>query len=99
MTTATNLNLDPYVVAETFAEARRAELEKAAKAVIGDGQYFDANQLETFVGIRPSTWRYWASVGEGPASCKLGHRRRVWERGSVVKWLVERELACLAEKQ
>jgi len=54
--------------------------------------YLGAKQLEAMTGTRASTWRYWASVGEGPASFKLG-RRRVWKRSVVEKWLAQQEQA------
>ncbi len=40
-------------------------------------EFLDADELEEMTGTKASTWRYWATVGEGPASFKLG-RRRVW---------------------
>jgi predicted DNA-binding transcriptional regulator AlpA len=49
-----------------------------------------AEDLETLTGIPASTWRYWASVGQGPASFKLG-RRRVWRRAVVDEWLAGQE--------
>jgi prophage regulatory protein len=50
----------------------------------------DSKDLEQLYGTRASTWRYWASIGEGPASFKLG-RRRVWKRSVVEAWLAEQE--------
>jgi hypothetical protein len=86
----TNLSLDPVAVAEAIFGARRAELEKSARDVIGEREYFTANELEQLTGTRPSTWRWWASVGQGPESFSLG-RRRVWVRRSVIDWLIEQE--------
>ena len=43
-------------------------------------------------GTRASTWRYWASIGNGPASFKLG-RRRVWKKSDVLAWIAEQQAA------
>ncbi len=51
-----------------------------------------ALELETMTGTKASTWRYWASIGQGPPSFKLG-RRRVWKRSSVLAWLAEQGAA------
>ena len=51
-----------------------------------------ANQLEELTGTRASTWRYWAAIGAGPASFKVG-RRRVWRRSTVDQWLAKQEQA------
>lgn len=53
-------------------------------------KYLTAADLEQLTGTRQSTWRYWAHVGEGPPSMKLG-RRRVWERSKFEQWLAEQE--------
>jgi prophage regulatory protein len=53
-------------------------------------EYLDSEDLEKLTGTRASTWRYWASIGEGPASFKLG-RRRVWKRATIEEWLAEQE--------
>lgn len=53
-------------------------------------EYMTAPELEELTGTRASTWRYWASIGQGPASFKLG-RRRVWARRSVLAWLEAQE--------
>jgi predicted DNA-binding transcriptional regulator AlpA len=58
-----------------------------------DGEYLDSKQLETLTGTRASTWRYWASIGSGPASFKLG-RRRVWRRSVVLEWLAAQETSA-----
>lgn len=55
-----------------------------------DSEYVDSQDLETLTGTKASTWRYWASVGEGPPSFKLG-RRRVWKRADVLAWIAEQE--------
>lgn len=59
-----------------------------------DGELMDARQLQDWTGTRASTWRYWASIGEGPASFKIG-RRRVWKRSVVEAWLAEQEQKTL----
>nr|WP_244275539.1 helix-turn-helix domain-containing protein [Mycobacterium europaeum] len=46
--------------------------------------------MEGRTGIPASTWRYWASMGTGPHSFKIG-RRRVWRRTAVEAWLAEQE--------
>jgi prophage regulatory protein len=51
-------------------------------------EYLDSKQLEKLTGTKASTWRFWASIGQGPVSFKLG-RRRVWKRSTVEAWLAE----------
>ncbi len=53
-------------------------------------EYMTAPQLEALTGTPASTWRYWAHIGQGPASLKLG-RRRVWRRAVVQQWLADQE--------
>jgi hypothetical protein len=53
-------------------------------------EIFDASDLEGRTGTPASTWRYWASIGQGPVSYKLG-RRRVWDRVVVEQWLAEQQ--------
>jgi prophage regulatory protein len=55
-------------------------------------EYVNSNELEGLTGTPASTWRYWAMIGEGPASFKLG-RRRVWKRSAVLAWLESQEKA------
>lgn len=50
--------------------------------------YLDAVALERLTGTKASTWRYWAYLGTGPASFKIG-RRRVWRRDDVMAWIAE----------
>ena len=52
--------------------------------------YVGAVDLEKLTGTKASTWRYWASIGTGPASFKLG-RRRVWKKSDVVAWLAQQQ--------
>lgn len=51
-----------------------------------------APELEQMTGTPASTWRYWAHIGSGPVSFKLG-RRRVWRRSVVETWLRDQETA------
>ncbi|MEZ0363379.1 helix-turn-helix transcriptional regulator [Mycobacterium sp. pUA109] len=57
-----------------------------------NSEYLDSQDLESLTGTKASTWRYWAMIGEGPVSFKLG-RRRVWKRSTVLAWLESREKA------
>jgi prophage regulatory protein len=54
--------------------------------------YFTADDLERLTGTPKSTFRYWASVNQGPPSHRIG-RRRVWRRDAVMKWLADQERA------
>jgi prophage regulatory protein len=49
-----------------------------------------AEDLERLYCIPASTWRYWASVGQGPPSFLLG-RRRVWRLSVVAAWVAAQE--------
>jgi prophage regulatory protein len=60
-----------------------------------DTDFLDSGDLEELTGTKASTWRYWASIGAGPASFKLG-RRRVWKRAEVMRWIAEQEAAATA---
>ncbi len=53
-----------------------------------NNEYLTSTDLEEITGTKASTWRYWASIGAGPHSFKLG-RRRVWKRSVVEAWLAE----------
>jgi prophage regulatory protein len=53
-------------------------------------EFFSSTDLEKLTGTKASTWRYWASIGTGPASFSLG-RRRVWKKSIVLAWLAEQE--------
>ena len=61
-----------------------------------DRELVSAVDLEKLTGTRASTWRYWASIGTGPASFKLG-RRRVWKKSLVLAWLAEQETATVPD--
>ena len=52
----------------------------------------DSLALERLTGTKASTWRYWASIGIGPTSFKLG-RRRVWKKSHVLAWIAEQQAA------
>jgi predicted DNA-binding transcriptional regulator AlpA len=56
----------------------------------GDKELLGAKDLEALTGTKAGTWRYWANIGEGPASFKLG-RRRVWKKSVIEQWLAEQE--------
>jgi predicted DNA-binding transcriptional regulator AlpA len=62
------------------------------KDIIVESEYLDSLDLEKLTGTAASTWRYWATIGQGPASFKLG-RRRVWKRDVVLAWLEHQEAA------
>jgi prophage regulatory protein len=55
-----------------------------------DREILGAKELEALTGTKASTWRYWANIGQGPESFKLG-RRRVWKKSVVELWLAEQE--------
>lgn len=57
-----------------------------------DNEFLSSADLERLTGTRASTWRYWASIGQGPASFRLG-RRRVWPKVKALAWLAEQEAA------
>ncbi|MGY1867291.1 helix-turn-helix transcriptional regulator [Nocardia gipuzkoensis] len=53
--------------------------------------YLRAKDCEALTGIPASTWRWWAHIGSGPVSFKLGPRRRVWRKSVVLAWIAEQE--------
>jgi prophage regulatory protein len=57
-----------------------------------DSDFFSSTDLEKITGTKASTWRYWASIGSGPASFKLG-RRRVWRKSDVMAWIAQQQIA------
>jgi prophage regulatory protein len=73
------------------AAAEQRALEDSARAALPT-EYLTAPQLEQLTGTPASTWRYWAHIGSGPASFKLG-RRRVWKRSTVLAWIEAQETA------
>lgn len=56
----------------------------------GMSEYLTAAELEAKTGTPQATWRYWAHIGCGPPSFKIG-RRRVWKRAVVEAWLAQLE--------
>jgi prophage regulatory protein len=68
----------------------KRDLEADARAALSE--YLDSVDLEELTGTPASTWRYWAHIGSGPPSFKLG-RRRVWKRSTVMAWLEAQESA------
>ena len=60
-----------------------------------NNEYLSAVQLEQLTGTKASTWRYWASIGQGPPSFKLG-KRRVWKRSTALVWIAEQAAAATA---
>ncbi|MFE3002968.1 helix-turn-helix transcriptional regulator [Nocardia sp. NPDC059246] len=59
---------------------------------MNDDRYLQAKDCEELTGIPASTWRYWAHIGSGPVSFKLG-RRRVWRKSVILAWIAEQESA------
>jgi predicted DNA-binding transcriptional regulator AlpA len=55
-------------------------------------EFVGALDLEKLTGTKASTWRYWASIGIGPASFRLG-KRRVWKLADVEAWISDQEAA------
>jgi prophage regulatory protein len=55
-----------------------------------DREIVGALELEQLTGTKASTWRYWASIGEGPESFRIG-RRRVWRLSVVEEWIRKQE--------
>jgi prophage regulatory protein len=72
------------------AERRAVDEGDSTMSDHGDRELLGARDLEALTGTKASTWRYWASIGEGPASFKLG-RRRVWKKSTILEWLDEQE--------
>jgi prophage regulatory protein len=80
-------------IGTAVAEAERRALEDSARAAM-PAEYLTAPQLEQITGTPASTWRYWAHIGQGPQSFKLG-RRRLWKRSVVLAWLESLEAASV----
>ena len=64
--------------------------EANPEAQLAEPELLDSLDLERLTGTAASTWRYWAHIGTGPKSFKLG-RRRVWRKSEVLRWLDEQE--------
>lgn len=58
-----------------------------------DKEFLQAKDCEELTGIPAATWRYWAHIGQGPVSFKLG-RRRVWRMSSITAWIEAQETAA-----
>jgi prophage regulatory protein len=87
------------LVAASHAKRRAVDQGDSTKTDQGDSTKTDqgdrrillgTRDLEELTGTKASTWRYWASIGEGPESFLLG-RRRVWKKSIVLEWLAEQE--------
>ena len=78
-------------IGRAVAAAEQRVLQDSARAAM-PAEYLTAPQLEQLTGTPASTWRYWAHIGSGPASFKLG-RRRVWKKSTVLAWLESQEAA------
>ncbi|MBF4999340.1 DNA-binding protein [Nocardia sp. BSTN01] len=63
----------------------------------GQETYLRAKDCEALTGIPEATWRWWAHVGKGPASFKLGARRRVWRKSVILAWIAEQEAESLGD--
>jgi prophage regulatory protein len=77
---------------EGISDSDRLQAEAAARAALPTAGFLTAPLLEKLTGTPASTWRYWAHIGSGPASFKLG-RRRVWRLSTVMAWLEAQENA------
>ncbi|BCF84570.1 hypothetical protein RQCS_41150 [Rhodococcus qingshengii] len=63
-------------------------------AAVPDGdEFWQATQCQAATGVPKGTWLYWAHIGKGPASFKLG-RRRVWRKSVILAWIAEQEAAA-----
>ena len=88
------MDADNYrnAVVSASAEAQRNELAESARAALAHADYLGSLSFEKLTGIPASKWRYWASIGAGTASFKMG-RRRVWRKSAVLAWIAEQETA------
>jgi prophage regulatory protein len=94
---AIDKSIDQYINA-IRAELRAVDQEDSTKtdqgdstnAGRGDKELLGAKDLEALTGTMAGTWRYWANIGEGPGSFKLG-RRRVWKKSVIEQWLADQE--------
>jgi predicted DNA-binding transcriptional regulator AlpA len=77
---------------EGISDSDRLQAEAAARAALPTAGFLTAPQLEKLTGTPASTWRYWAHIGSGPPSFKIG-RRRVWRLSTVMAWLEAQENA------
>lgn len=59
-------------------------------------RFLQAKDCEAKTGIAAATWRWWAYMGTGPKSFKLGGRR-VWRESVIDEWIAEQEAATGGE--
>ncbi|MGW5572639.1 helix-turn-helix transcriptional regulator [Nocardia thailandica] len=59
---------------------------------MSNDRYLQAKDCAELTGIPAGTWRYWAHIGAGPTSFKLG-RRRVWRESAILAWIAAQEQA------
>lgn len=67
-------------------------------AVSADKDIVDAFDLEGLTGTKASTWRYWAHIGSGPPSFRLG-RRRVWRKSVALAWIADQEASAVRDSR
>lgn len=65
-------------------------MERVTPKAIGGDEFWQAKQCAAATGTPEATWRYWAHIGQGPVSFKLG-RRRVWRKSVVMAWIAAQE--------
>jgi hypothetical protein len=68
-------------------------LTKRLELIMQASEFMYANEVAAEQPVLESTLRYWASVGEGPKSFKVG-RRRVWRRSDVEEFFADLEAAA-----
>ena len=69
-------------------------MSASALAVVpDDDEFWQAAQCQAATGVPKGTWLYWAHIGRGPQSFKLG-RRRVWRKSVILAWIAEQEAAA-----
>ncbi|WP_313905539.1 DNA-binding protein [Rhodococcus sp. KBS0724] len=61
-------------------------------------EFWQAPQCQIATGAPKGTWLYWAHIGKGPVSFKLG-RRRVWRKSVILAWIAEQEAAGIRERE
>ncbi|MGW6624045.1 helix-turn-helix transcriptional regulator [Nocardia sp. NPDC055002] len=72
--------------------APNAPIRTAEEKTMIHDRYLQAKDCADLTGIPAGTWRYWAHIGSGPRSFKLGHRR-VWRESAILAWIAEQEQA------
>jgi predicted DNA-binding transcriptional regulator AlpA len=76
----------------TTPTAPNAPTRTAEENTMNPDRFLPAKECEALTGIPEGTWRYWAHIGRGPVSFKLG-RRRVWRESTILAWIAEQEQA------